>query len=151
MVSYTALVQIFEQGELIGFIDVLLITLLIASTAFILYLFHQLQLIVVLHEEGICFKYFLLQKNYRLITFEEILNYEIRSFEESEYGDSDSNWGVKTHKNNVAYIAKSKRGIELHLKDGRKVFISLEDPEAFVRQMRQQLMVHWAFHLIKQT
>jgi len=142
LVAYAVIDQLIAGSKAVHPIDFLLVAVLIVATGGAVYLFYKLQLVVLLHEEGICFKYFLLQKNFRLVTFEEILNYEIKNFDTAEYGNCDENWGVKNHENKVAYLANSKLGIELHMKDGSMVFLSLPDPEAFVKQMRSQLMVH---------
>jgi hypothetical protein len=99
----------------------------------------SMQLIVEIREEGICYKYKPVIKHFRTISFNSIKKYEIRKYRP---GIEYRGWGIrdrgprrKIRKNGIAYTAKGNMGLQLYLKDGKKVLIGTQRSEALLSAM----------------
>jgi hypothetical protein len=73
----------------------------------------------------------------RRIPLEEIQSYEVREYSAlKEYGG----WGVRhSLKYGTAYSASGNRGVQLVLKNGKRVLIGSQEPEQLVGALRQLL------------
>ncbi len=141
VVVYSSLKRIVESEPGSGATNFALVLFFPVALTGIAYLLYRMQLVTLLREDGIYFKFFLLQRHYRHIRYSQILNYELKEYQPASYGGGDSFWGLKVSGNNIACIGNSRRGVEFHLKDGSKVFISTQDEQEFLKNL-QRVMVH---------
>lgn len=74
---------------------------------------------------------------WRKLKKEEIINWEVRSYSPiAEYGG----WGVRfTFGNSRAVNVKGNKGLQLHLKSGKKLLIGTQKPEE-IREVMEKMM-----------
>lgn len=99
----------------------------------------SMRLIVEIREEGVCYKYKPIIKQFRTIPYNKIEKYEIRKykpiFEYRGWGIRDRGNRRKINKYGIAYTARGKIGLQLYLKSGGKILIGTQRSEAIKRAM----------------
>lgn len=103
---------------------ILTFILVLGIFAGLLVLLHRAALITIIHEEGINFKFPPFFLNERLIPKDEISQIGVRQYNPIlEYGG----WGVRIGLGKgKAYNVKGNLGIQLHLKNGKKILIGTQ-------------------------
>ena len=90
--------------------------------------FLKLRLLTEVREDGIYIKFVPINRRFIRIGFDEIDTYEIRKYRPIvEYGG----WGVKYGSGGKAYNVSGNMGLQLKLKNGKKVLIGTQRPEEF--------------------
>ncbi len=121
--------SIFKQGRS---------WVIILFTLFITYLTLTMKLITFINEEGVSVRFPPFVLKTLKVEWTEIDHYEVRSCDPlSEYGG----WGYKGRKNNRAYNVSGGFGLQLILKDGRKIFIGSQkqgELTQFINALKQQ-------------
>ncbi|MCD4745456.1 MAG: DUF6141 family protein [Bacteroidales bacterium] len=93
-----------------------------------LILFIRLRLITEINKDGIYFKLSPLQFKFKKITPDEIKDYEIRKYNAiKEYGGWGIRYGFK--KRGMAYNVSGNTGMQLELKNGKKILIGTQKPD----------------------
>ena len=83
-------------------------------------LFLKIELLTKIDEKGVHYKFYPFHKNFRVIFWDDIEKIYIRKYKPlSEYGG----WGMRNSKNGKAYTVSGRHGLQLALKDGRKLLI----------------------------
>ena len=119
-----------------GLITMDIVTILIMTV--VVLLIFKTRLITVINSDGIqiSFKPFLHKE--KLITPDTIKKYEIRTYNSiKDYGG----WGVRHGRRGkgIAYNVSGKTGLQLVLKNGRKILIGTQRPEAIKRAMNKMM------------
>ncbi len=107
------------------------------------FLFYKMKLEVVIKMDGIHYRYPPMIRKFRAISADSIESYETRQYKPiREYGG----WGVKTHgspkkrrKYGSAYNVKGNMGLQLYLKDGRKILIGTQRKDALTYAMKRMM------------
>lgn len=69
----------------------------------------------------------------RRIALSDVTRAEVRTYRPiREYGG----WGIRWGRDGMAYNARGNRGVQLELKDGRRVLIGSQEPERLLAAMR---------------
>lgn len=99
-------------------------------------LFLSFKLKTRIDEKGIYFQFFPFHFSYRLITWNEISTCEVRNYNAIlEYGG----WGLKNgfrKKKGIAYNVKGNIGLQLELKNGKKILIGTQKKEEIQRVIK---------------
>jgi len=94
----------------------------------------KMWLIVEIRDEGIFYKYVPIIKKFRQIPFEDIERYEIRKYhpliEYRGWGIRDRGLRKKRKKWGIAYTAKGTTGLQLYLKNSKKILIGTQRKDA---------------------
>ena len=92
---------------------------------------------VMIDQKGIHFRFFPLIRKTRLISREEIQRYEIRQYKPIiDYGG----WGIKKRfKWGRAYNVSGNQGLQLYLKNGRKVLFGTQRSQAMIYAMNEMM------------
>lgn len=101
---------------------------LIATGTVISLLFLKMKLFIEITGNEVRFRYPPLISKWRSIRKEEIERFEVRKYRPvSEYGG----WGIKKkRKSNVAYNVRGNIGLQLYLKNGKKILIGTQRRQA---------------------
>lgn len=133
---YSQLILGIPDGENPESIESILIILgiLIVVSAGAIVLFKTMKLVVVVRQKGVFYRYppFIIKE--RQFLREEIKRFEIRKYKPmKEY----SGWGIKTNwgKSGTAFSVKGNMGLQLYLKDGKKVLFGIQRSDACKRAM----------------
>lgn len=114
-------------GEKLGAVGGVFIVLLV------ILLFLNLKLKTRIDEKGIQYQYKPLHFSYRLITWESISKCYVRKYNAIyEYGG----WGIRFNfrkKKGKAFITKGNIGLQIELKNGRKILIGTQNKEELQR------------------
>jgi len=114
---------------LTGFIPILLVLLLIS-----------LRLVTKIRNEGIYFQFKPLQWKVKHIKPEEIERFEVRKYKPiAEYGG----WGIRhsARKSGRAYNVSGNMGLQLYLKNGKKLLIGTKDTRGIQKAMEDMMSV----------
>jgi len=98
------------------------------------FLFFYVKLVVSVREDGIWYRYPPIIMKEKLIRKDSIEKFEIRKYRPvMQYGG----WGVRTgsRKYGKAYNVKGNIGMQLYLKDGKRILFGTERKESFQRAM----------------
>ncbi|MCF8296299.1 MAG: DUF6141 family protein [Saprospiraceae bacterium] len=109
---------------------------LIPFLIFILLL--RIKLLTTVKEDGVYFKFSLLQRKTKKIPKEDILKYQIRTYRPiKEYGG----WGIRKGGKRVgdAYNVSGNVGVQFELKTGKKILIGTAFPERFKKAVDDML------------
>ena len=99
----------------------------------LLFLMMSIKLYVRVDEDGVRYRYFPMQWEKELIPWEEIdIAYCRVHYAEIEYG----NWGIAGNEQDKAYTMPGHLGLQLILRDGRRILISISEFEALKRVLR---------------
>lgn len=89
--------------------------------------------------DGISVRFIPFHRNHRFYTWDQLQSCETRTYNPIlEYGG----WGVRFGPNGTAYNVRGKTGIQLVLKNGRKILIGTQDPsnaQKFIDQYFSQV------------
>lgn len=90
-------------------------------------LFYILKLISEVERDGILIRFY--PFIHRKILFSDIKHYETRTYHPlTEYGG----WGIRIGWKGIAYNVSGNRGVQLILKNGKRILIGSQKPEDFV-------------------
>lgn len=124
-----------KKTEIISSIGVL-----IAAEAFIVILFAIMRLYCRIDDKGVRFGYSPFIKK-RIHLWRDIENVWVRKYSPlGEYGG----WGIKTispKKHGMAYNVWGNKGLQIHLKNGKKILIGTQKPEemaAFLKRLKEK-------------
>jgi len=115
-----------------------MVAVLIGLSVF-LWIFFSLKLEVWIDQQGIHYRFFPLILKEKLISKEEILRFEIRKYKPlQDYGG----WGIRTgflKKWGRAYCVEGNMGLQLYLKNGKKVLFGTQRSQAISHAMNEIL------------
>lgn len=97
--------------------------------AVLIWLFWSMKLIIEINETGIRFKYPPVIRKWRIIKKSEVQSFEVRQYKPiAEYGG----WGIKVKFRNsgIAYNVKGNIGLQLYLKNGKKLLLGTQRKQA---------------------
>jgi len=107
-----------------GMIASMRIPVFVAGLSTVLFLVSKL--IVEVRDDGIYIKYSPFHMSYRKIPLSEIASVEARTYSPlREYGG----WGCRGFGKNIAYNVSGNRGVQLVLRDGKRLLIGSQKPE----------------------
>lgn len=105
----------------------------------LLWILFSLKLEVWVDQQGLHYRFFPLIQKSRLISKGEILRYEIRQYRPLlEYGG----WGIRKglwNKWGRAYCVAGNTGLQLYLKNGKKVLFGTQRPQAMEYAMKEMI------------
>ncbi|MCD6115876.1 hypothetical protein J7K93_02580 [bacterium] len=108
--------------------DTLLVIFMLIFGLGMPWLFIRMRLFTEVREDGIYLKFFPFNFGFHKIVFDDIEKYEIREYHPiKEYGG----WGIKSGSGGKAYNVSGNMGLQLKLKNGKKVLIGTQRPEEF--------------------
>lgn len=115
---------------------VILLVLFVLMFIGTILLFRMMKLVTEVNSEGFWYSYppFILKS--RSILIDEIDRYEIRKYKPiTEY----SGWGIRYSwaKSGRAFNVKGNIGLQLYLKDGKKILFGTQRPDALLRAMHK--------------
>ena len=96
-----------------------------------LYLFYNVQFEKLVTKDGLYYRWTIIQKKYRVITKAEIEKIELRKPPSLKYGKN------YTFSHGKVYNVSDKVGLQLYLKNGKKVFFGTGDTFSFNQSMIQ--------------
>ncbi len=115
---------------------VLLLILNLLLMGGLILLFYKMCLLVEIRTSGVWFRFPPLSFGWKSYIREEIANYEIRTYcPASEY----SGWGIKGTGKNRAYNVSGNVGLQLYLKDGKKVLFGTQQKQVIQHAMRKMM------------
>lgn len=114
-------------------------TLILIGLIFILpiVLFYKTLLITQVRKDALYYKFFPFHRKFKKHTPKDIESYEIRVYNPvGEYGG----WGIRvSRKKGKAYNVSGKIGMQLILKNGKKILFGTRKPEAFQEAMDKMM------------
>ncbi len=117
---------------------IVLLVILITMFVLTLLLFKKMKLVTEVRGKGVFYRYPPFIPKFRKIGKEEIEKYEIRKYNPiREY----SGWGIRYSwaKSGRAYNVKGNIGLQLYLKDGRKILFGTQRSDALKRAMDKMM------------
>lgn len=116
-----------------GFLVVIILFLIVLTLVVVLNSISHLRTII--KKDFISVSYYPFKRKWEKIGVSEIFSYKIRKY--SPYREY-AGYGVKDHrKRGHAYIISGNTGLQLYLKDGRKVLIGTQKTQAIAYAMRK--------------
>ncbi len=104
---------------------------ILLGDAFVIFLFKTMKLYLALSKRGFHYKMKLGNNKDNFISWQDVTEISIRKSPATGYGRKNK-W-----KYGEVYAMNLKQGVELCLKNGKKKFFSLKDPEEFKRAFRK--------------
>lgn len=102
----------------------------------IIWLFLKMSLQVEIKQDGIHYRFLPLQNKWKQIRDDEIESFEVRTYRPvSEFGG----WGIKGSSRKKAYNVSGNIGLELVLKNGRKVLFGTQKSQAIKYAMEKMM------------
>ena len=95
---------------------------------FLILLLLTIKLSIQINEQGIYFRFYPFHNSIKEILWKDIESVYVRKFKPiSEYGG----WGIRTIslKKNIAYTISGDKGLQIELKDGKKILLGTQNPE----------------------
>ena len=132
--SITAEQEIDKAGS-----DLTMILLSIIPLAMI-FLLLKLKLVTRVRNDGIYFRFFPFHRKEKHIRPDEINTYEVRKYKPiTEYGG----WGIRVRggKRGIAYNVSGNMGLQLYLKNGKKMLIGTQKPAELQKAMESMMTV----------
>lgn len=117
----------------------ILLVVLIVAAIVVLVLFVRMRLVIEIRDAGVRFKYPPLINKWREIGKNEIERFEVRKYKPIvEYGG----WGIKTGrlKRGKAYSVSGNIGLQLYLKNGKKLLLGTQKKQAIKSTMNKLLV-----------
>lgn len=91
-------------------------------------LFYSTRLITEIRKDGIYLRFFPFHRKFKTYLYDEIESYDVREYRPIyEYGG----WGIKYGFGGMAYNVYGNKGIQLILKNKKKLLIGTQKPEEF--------------------
>lgn len=112
--------------------------LIVVIGAGLSFLFWRMKLIIEITQLELRFKYPPFLPKWKIIKKDEIEHFEVRKYKPIiEYGG----WGIKTRvkKQNIAYNVKGNIGLQLYLKNGRKILLGTQKKQAIEYAMGKMM------------
>jgi len=104
----------------------------------IILLIYKIRLKVEIKTDSLRFSFPPLARKWRCIKKEEIDRFEVRKYRPfGEYGG----WGIKGNNKNKAYNISGNVGLQLHLKNGRKILFGTQEGQAIEYAMKKMMNV----------
>ena len=104
----------------------------------IIFLFIKMRLKVEIKTDGLWYCFPPLARKWKCIKKEEIAGFEVRNYRPvSEYGG----WGIKGSSKNKAYNVSGTTGLQLYLKNGRKVLFGTQESQAIEFAIKKMMNV----------
>ena len=98
--------------------------------------FWNIQLITKVDKEGIHIKFKMFWLNFKTYKYNQIESYKIREYNAiKEYGG----WGIRIKKNNRSYTVSGKHGVQLVLKNGKKVLIGSQKVKGLLYAIEESM------------
>lgn len=98
----------------------------------ILVLFHQMHLVTEIDSLGISYRFFPFHQKKRALRWEEIERIELKKYSPIfDYGG----WGIRGFSDDKAYNISGNVGIQLYLKNGKKILIGTQKPQEVHRTL----------------
>ena len=108
--------------------------ILLISSIPIIWIFTKMKLTVEIRKDGIWYKFPPLLNKWKSINKTEIESFEVRKYKPVlEYGG----WGIKSKFKSKAYNVSGNIGLQLYLKNGRKVLFGTQRQEAIENAMKK--------------
>lgn len=105
----------------------------------VLWILFSLKMEVWIDQQGLHYRFFPMILKRKLISREEILRFEIRKYKPLlEYGG----WGIRKglwNKRGRAYCVEGNTGLQLYLKNGKKVLFGTQRPQAMEYAMKEMI------------
>jgi hypothetical protein len=102
----------------------------------IILLIYKMRLKVEIKSDGFWFSFPPLARKWRFIKKEEIAGFEVRKYSPvKEYGG----WGIRGSRRNRAYNISGNVGVQLLLKNGRKVLFGTQESQAIEYAMKKMM------------
>jgi hypothetical protein len=102
----------------------------------VILLIYNMRLKVEIKTDGLWFSFPPLARKWKCIKKEEIESFKVRTYRPvGEYGG----WGIKGSRRNKAYNISGNVGLQLILKDGRKVLFGTQERQAMEYAMRKMM------------
>lgn len=96
------------------------------------YLFCYFRLITLVMPCEICLRLIPFQLSYHKVLITDLLKYEVREYDPiREYGG----WGIRKGRSGAAYNIKGNIGMQLELKNGKRILIGTQKPEEFKKAL----------------
>lgn len=98
---------------------------------FFLYLMFAIKFSFQIDEDGVKYRYFPFHIKERIIPWDDIDNIYVRNYRPiAEYGG----WGLRTlNRNNISYSISGKNGLQLELKNKKKILLGTQNPEELAK------------------
>ena len=96
--------------------------------------FYSLRLITEVHRDGIHIRFFPFHRKFKIFHYAEIDNYAAREYKPiREYGG----WGIRYSLGGMAYNVYGNKGVQLILKNKKKILIGTQKPEEFYKAINK--------------
>jgi hypothetical protein len=129
LISTDQLVLNSAGNSLLTWPSVLLAVLVLLLIAIFV---NKTYLVTGIDRQGVYFRFFPLQLGYKLIRWDDIDEAYVRRYDAlSEYGG----WGVKFGSFGKSYTVRGKYGLQLDLRDGRRILLGTQKPIEMERQI----------------
>ncbi len=102
-----------------------------------LYLIYLIKFCFQIDEDGVKYRFYPFHSSEKLIKWDEIAAIYVRKYKPTlEYGG----WGIRTFsfKKNIAYNISGNNGLQIELKNGKKILLGTENPEEL-----EKLILHF--------
>ena len=117
----------------------LVLFVLLVSSIPVIWLFVKMKLVVEIRKDGIWYKFPPLLNKWKSINKTEIESFEVRKYKPVlEYGG----WGIKGKFKSKAYNVSGNIGLQLYLKNGRKVLFGTQRQEAIENAMKKLMNIN---------
>lgn len=98
--------------------------------------FWNIKLIVKVQDKGIYIKFFMMCFKFKVIDFDQIETCKVREYNAiKEFGG----WGIKGRKHNKAYTISGKDGVQIRLKNEKKVLIGSQKSNGLAQAIKKNL------------
>ena len=102
--------------------------------ALVMLVFYRMGITTLIDEKGIYIRFFPFHLKYKFFEWNEIEKAYIRTYQPiREYGG----WGLKGGSMGLAYNVSGDKGLQLELKNGKKILIGTQQPEALQKILLQ--------------
>jgi len=91
-------------------------------------LFYSLKLVTEVRYDGLYVRFFPLQFHSHKISYEEIKNYEVRTYSALK---ENGGYGIRYGKKGKAYNVYGNKGIQFEFQDGKQLLVGTQRPEEF--------------------
>ncbi len=137
--------DIANQGEKDDIIGLLIIGgfMFVMMTGLTI-LFYKMRLLTQVKPDGVYFKYPPFVNKERLISKAEISSFEIRKYNpRREYNGHGVKKGRRFKQSGMAYTVSGRIGLQIYLKNGKKILIGTKRKEALKHAMEKMMNKDW--------
>lgn len=127
IVAKTGLMAMLEQNAVEAVIGIIAGPLVLLA---VLLLMYHSKLVTEVRGDGIYIRYVPFHRSYRCFPFSQIQSWEPRTYSPiREYGGWGIRWGRGGGVDNLAYNVSGNQGVQLVLKNGRRILIGSQKPQ----------------------